>query len=64
MTVDELKQAVQELRPEERRKLALFILELEKDYFRDAVGPQIKEDLDEVAKVLRETLEKIKTRLR
>lgn len=64
MTLDELKKAVQSLSPEERRRLALHILELEKDHFKDAVGPQIKEDLDALGSVLQETLEKIKTRLR
>jgi hypothetical protein len=64
MNLDELKMAIQGLLPEDRRKLALFILELEKDYFKDAVGPQIKEDLDAVGKVLQEALEKIKTHLR
>jgi hypothetical protein len=64
MTLDELKSVVQGLSPEERRKLALYILELEKDHFKDAVGPQIKDDLEALGSVLQETLEKIKTRLR
>lgn len=64
MTLEELKSVIQGLRPEDRRKLALFILELEKDHFRDAVGPQIKEDVEALGKVLQETLDKIKTRLR
>lgn len=63
MNLDDLKAAIRTLSPEDRRKLALFILELEKDHFRDNVGPQIAEDLEGVGKVLQETFEKIKKHL-
>jgi len=62
MTLDELKAQVKTLTPEERRKLALYILELEKDHFKDNVAPQISEDLEGVRKVLQETFEKIRGR--
>jgi hypothetical protein len=63
MTLDELKAQVKTLTPEDRRKLALYVLELEKDHFRDNVGPQISEDLEGVGKMLQETFEKIKKRI-
>lgn len=63
MDLDALKAEVRTLAPEDRRKLALYILELEKDHFRDNVGPQITQDLEGVGKVLQETFEKIKKHL-
>ena len=60
MTLDELKSAVKTLSVEERRKVALYILELEKEHLQEKVGPQIAEDLDSVSKVLQETFQKIK----
>jgi hypothetical protein len=60
MTLDELKSAVRALSPEDRRRLALYILELEKDYFRDTVGPQISEDMDSLRRALQDTFDKIK----
>jgi hypothetical protein len=60
MTVEEIKTAIKNLTVDERRKVALFILELEKDHFQGAVGPQLKEDLEGLSKVLQETLEKVK----
>jgi hypothetical protein len=48
MTLDEIKAAIRSLRPDDRRKLALYILEIEKDTLRDNVVPQITEDLEGV----------------
>lgn len=60
MTLDELKAAVKSLGPEDRRKLALFILDLEKDHFKDSVAPQILEDLQGLTKAIEEAAEKVK----
>jgi len=60
MTLEEVKAAVRLLTPEDRRKVALYILELEKDHFQDNVGPQIAEDLKGFTKVVQETIDKIK----
>jgi hypothetical protein len=60
MDLAALKDQIRTLTPEDRRTLALYILELEKDHFRDNVGPQIRQDLEGVGKVLQETFEKIK----
>ncbi len=62
MTLEELKTAIRALRNEDRRRLALFILELEKDYVRDTVGPQISEDLDSLKRALQETIDRVKRR--
>ncbi|HSQ74608.1 MAG TPA: hypothetical protein VLT13_03580 [Bacteroidota bacterium] len=63
MTLDEVKSAVRLMKPEDRRKVAVFILELEKDHFQDNVGPQIAEDLKGFTKVIQETVDKIKKNL-
>ena len=60
MQLEELKTAVKGLSVEDRRKLALYILELEKAHIESKVGPQIAEDLEGVSKVLQETFQKIK----
>ena len=60
MTIEELKTAIKSLPTEDRRKLALFILELEKDYFKDTVSPQIREDLEGLSRVVQETFERVK----
>ena len=62
MTLEELKTAIRTLPAQDRRRLALFILELEKDYVRDTVGPQISEDLDSVKRALQEAIDNIKRR--
>ena len=62
MTVEELKTAIKALQPQDRRRIALFILELEKDHVRDTVGPQISEDLDSVRRALQDAIDKIKRR--
>ncbi|HTX98557.1 MAG TPA: hypothetical protein VMG09_00920 [Bacteroidota bacterium] len=60
MTLDELKTAVNNLTVEERRKLAVFILDLEKEHLKNTIGPQISEDLQALSKVLQDAAEKIK----
>ncbi len=60
MTLDEVKAAVKELSVTERRKVALYILELEKDRAKETMGPQIAEDLDAVSKMVQGAIEKLK----
>jgi hypothetical protein len=64
MQLEELKAEIKNLPPEERRKLALYILELEKDHFQAALGPQIAEDIDGVSRVVQEAFEKMKKGLK
>jgi hypothetical protein len=58
--LDEVKSAVRTLSPADRRKLALYILELEKEHFESTVGPQFAEDFEAFARVMEETAEKVK----
>ena len=60
MILEEVKTAIRSLPVAERRKVALFILELEKEHMQKTVGPQIAEDLDDVSKVVREAIDKLK----
>jgi hypothetical protein len=60
MDLDQIKAAIKELTVEQRRKVALYILELEKQHFQGTIGPQLAEDLDAFTKVIQETIEKIK----
>ena len=62
MTLEEIKAAVRDLAPRDRRAVALYILELEKDAIRDTVGPQVSEDLDAVKMAVQEAFDKIKQR--
>jgi hypothetical protein len=64
MQIEEIKAAIKGLSVEERRKVALYILELEKDHFKGTIGPQIAEDLEGVSQVIQETAEKIKRHLK
>jgi hypothetical protein len=64
MTLEQLKTEVQGLSKEDRRKLGTYILELEKQYFQETVGPQLREDLDGLTKVAQETIEKVSKSLR
>lgn len=64
MQIEEIKSAIKNLSVEERRKIAVYILELEKDHFKGTVGPQIAEDLEGVSKVIQETAEKIRKHLK
>ena len=60
MTIEEVKAAVRELPVAERRKVALYILELEKDRMKETVGPQVSEDLDALSKLIQGAIEKVK----
>jgi hypothetical protein len=60
MELEEVKAAVKNLRVEERRKLALYILELEKDRIQTTIGPQLAEDLDAFSRVIQDAIERIK----
>jgi hypothetical protein len=64
MTLDEVKAATKQLQPQERRQLALYILELEKDHFQDKVGPQIAEDIDGLAKSMQDAIEKVRNSIK
>jgi VIT1/CCC1 family predicted Fe2+/Mn2+ transporter len=64
MGIEEIKAAIKGLSVEERRKIALYILELEKDHFKGTVGPQIAEDLEGVSRVIQDTAERIKRHLK
>jgi hypothetical protein len=59
-----VKTAVKQLPKQERRQLALFILELEKDHFQENVGPQIAEDIDGLAKSVQEAVDKIRNSIK
>jgi hypothetical protein len=60
MSPDEIKSAIKGLTTEDRRKVALYILELEKEHVQKNVGPQIAKDIDDVSKVLQQALDKLK----
>jgi hypothetical protein len=64
MTLDDVKTAVRGLSPEERRKVLLYVLELEKDHIRDHVAPQVMEDLEGITRAAQEAFEKIKDRFK
>ena len=60
MGIEEVKTAVKDLSVNERRKVALYILELEKEYVQKTIGPQIAEDVEDVSRVFQEAIEKLK----
>lgn len=60
MTLEEIKDVVRELPAEERRKLVIFILDLEKEHIKSTLGPQLSEDIQSLSRVLQEAAEKIK----
>ncbi len=60
MDLEGLKDAVRELAIEDRRKLALYILELEKDHFQKNVGSQLAEDLEGFSRAVQEAAEKVR----
>jgi hypothetical protein len=64
MTLDQLKAEIQALPKEDRRKLAVFILDLEKQYVQDTVGPQLREDLEGLTKAAQDAMEKISKTIR
>jgi hypothetical protein len=60
MEIEELKTTIKSLSVQDRRKLALYILELEKEHVSKTVGPQIAKDVEDVSRVVQEALEKLK----
>jgi hypothetical protein len=64
MELDDVKAAIKNLKVEERRKVALYILELEKEHIQTTIGPQIAEDLEAFSGVIQDAVEKIKKHLR
>lgn len=60
MELEELKTAIKSLSVQDRRKLALYILELEKEHVSRTVGPQIAKDVEDVSRVVQEALEKLR----
>jgi hypothetical protein len=63
MELDDLKAAVKNLKVEERRKVALYILELEKEHLQTTIGPQIAQDLEAFSGVIQDAVEKLKKHL-
>ena len=60
MSIEEIKAAINGLTVEERRKVALYILELEKEHVKKTVGPQITKDLDDLSATVHDAVEKLK----
>jgi hypothetical protein len=58
--IEEIKAAIKALSVQDRRKIAVYILELERDHVQDTLGPQIAEDLAAFTKLIQESVEKIK----
>lgn len=64
MTLDQIKTEIQALPKEDRRKLALYILDLEKQYVQDTVGPQLREDLEGLTKAAQDAVDRISRAIR
>lgn len=60
MDLHEIKSAITRLTPRERRQVALYILELEKDQLQKTIGPQIAEDVEAVSKVVQDAIQRLK----
>jgi VIT1/CCC1 family predicted Fe2+/Mn2+ transporter len=60
MGIEEIKAAIKNLSPEERRKVAVYILELERDHVQHTIGPQIAEDLEAFSRIVQDSVEKIR----
>ena len=60
MGIEEIKAAIKSLSVEDRRKIAVYILELERDHVQNTIGPQIAEDLEAFSRVIQDSVEKIK----
>ena len=60
MGLEEIKSAIRGLSVEDRRKVAVYILELERDHVKENIGPQIAADLDAFSKIVQDSVEKIK----
>ncbi len=60
MDLEAVKTAIKDLAAADRRKLALYILELEKEEVREKYGPQIERELEKASKAFQEAFEKLK----
>jgi hypothetical protein len=60
MTPDEIKAAIKNLTVQERRNVALYILDLEKEHVQNTIGPQLAEEAEAVSKVVQEAIGKLK----
>ncbi len=60
MGIEDVKLAVKNLTTQERRKVALYILELEKDHVEKNIRPHIAEELDAVSRVVQDAIQKLK----
>jgi hypothetical protein len=60
MGIEDIKTAIKALTVDERRNVALYILELEKEHLKQKVGPQISKDMDDVSKVVQDAMDKLK----
>ena len=60
MGIDDVKAGIRGLSPEERRSVALFILELEKEHVQKTYGPQIVSELENVSKIFQENIDRLK----
>jgi hypothetical protein len=58
--IEEIKAAIKGLSVGDRRKVALYILELERDHVQKTIGPQIAEDLEAFSRIVQESVEKIR----
>ena len=58
--IDEIKAAIKSLTTDERRRIALYILELEKEHVQKSFVPPIVHDLENVLKVLQEAIDRFK----
>jgi len=60
MGIEDIKTAIKALTVDERRNVALYILELEKEHLKQKVGPQISKDMNDVSKVVQDAMDKLK----
>jgi hypothetical protein len=60
MTPDEIKAAIKNLTVQERRNVALYILDLEKEHVQNTIGPQLTEEAEAISKVVQEAIGKLK----
>jgi DNA-directed RNA polymerase specialized sigma subunit len=60
MGLEGIKSAIKDLPAKERRQVALYILELEKENVQKNIGPQIAEDVDAVSRVAQDAIQKLK----
>lgn len=60
MGIDEVKAALKTLSVDDRRKVAFYILELEKEHVQKTYGPQIVSEMENVSKVFQDTIDRLK----